>query len=772
MNRFIVLILVAVILVSIVPFPSVKSQTLAGSLILSAGGEILTSAVIDTVHGFGYFGTYTDPGVIIKIRLSDFTFVGALTLDLGEPLLNAGIIDPAAGFAYFGTVTNLVVKIDLTTFTRIRTLNLTELTKMRGSIYTGLIDSVAGFAYFGGWGVGGPGTGRGSAVLAKIRLSNFTLADTLTLNPSKNDLCSALADFGAGYAYFGTTEAYPKPDMIVKVRLSDFSRVDALTLDSGENGLCAAAIDAVGGYAYFGTGQPSVVKIKLSDFSRIGALNLARSDGTPSSAVIDPSAGFAYFGTDALPVSKVVKVRVSDFSLAGVLTLQKEEYWPKSAIIDLSGGFAYFGTSTVPGRIVKVRLSDFSREGVLTLSPAEGQLRAAVIDPQGAFAYFGARGQPPNPGFIVKIRLSDFSRIAALALNQDENVISSGVMDAGGEFAYFGTGLSNLGIPGKIVKVRLSDFSRVDSVEVPEGDPMSAVIDSANGFAYLGVQGSTLHSNPSVIVKIRLSDFTRVGTIALQNESGYFPAVIDLTNGFAYFGGGNAQGANIVKVRLSDFTVVGFLDLRTISGTWSAVIDSKSGYAYFGTSGKPAKYTYFSGPPPCWSCLFKVRLSDFSLIGRLPLTVSVYVDFNTGVIDPVGGFAYFGSLYGNPNQITVIRLSDFTLNESISLPKNDLGLASSVIDNFHGYAYFGTLTQPGIVFRVRLTPSQNSASILSSSSVTTPQYFSQTNSTSGAGQQVPGLSWESIAIGLVVGVLIVIVARKRMRFSSNKRDTH
>ena len=37
--------------------------------------------MIDTTNGFAYFGAYTGPGVIVKVRLSDFTPVDALVLN-------------------------------------------------------------------------------------------------------------------------------------------------------------------------------------------------------------------------------------------------------------------------------------------------------------------------------------------------------------------------------------------------------------------------------------------------------------------------------------------------------------------------------------------------------------------------------------------------------------------------------------------------------------------------------------------------------------------
>ena len=71
--------------------------------------------MIDPAGGYAYFGTYTSPGIIVRVRLSDFTRVDALTLNTGEDDLFSAVMDPVQGFAYFGTLTSpgIVVKIDL-----------------------------------------------------------------------------------------------------------------------------------------------------------------------------------------------------------------------------------------------------------------------------------------------------------------------------------------------------------------------------------------------------------------------------------------------------------------------------------------------------------------------------------------------------------------------------------------------------------------------------------------------------------------------------------
>ena len=70
------------------------------------------------LNGFAYFGTYTYPGVVVKVRLSNLTRVGAFTLNSGEDRLRSAVIDQPNGFAYFGTLTDSdkIIKVDLFDF--------------------------------------------------------------------------------------------------------------------------------------------------------------------------------------------------------------------------------------------------------------------------------------------------------------------------------------------------------------------------------------------------------------------------------------------------------------------------------------------------------------------------------------------------------------------------------------------------------------------------------------------------------------------------------
>jgi hypothetical protein len=327
--------------------------------------------VIDPAGGFAYFGTFSNPSIVVKVRLSDFTRVGALTLNSDEGGPYAAVIDPAGGFAYFLTA---------------------------------------------------PSTGLGfdPGVVVKVRLSDFTRVGALTLNSGEYLIgqASAVIDPAGDFAYFGTWST------VVKVRLSDFTRVGSLLPQqgSGEYNFQRAVIDPAGGFAYFGTGiaadPPKVVKVRLSDFTEVGSLTLNSGEGGYA-AVIDPAGGFGYFGTTASP-GIVVKVQLSDLTRVGALTLNSGENFILGAAIDPAGGFAYFGTQTSPGIVVRVRLSDFTRVGALTLNSGENLLDSAVIDPAKGFAYFGTEN---NPGIVVKI---DISTPAVLSTPMGTNVTVQG----------------------------------------------------------------------------------------------------------------------------------------------------------------------------------------------------------------------------------------------------------------------------------------------------------------------------------------------------------
>jgi hypothetical protein len=98
----IALILVSILGLYTITISTASAQTRIGTITLKPGESFLTSAAIDTIHGFAYFGTDTKPGIIVKIGLSNFTRVGAFTLRTGENGTLSAVIDTTNGFDTLG----------------------------------------------------------------------------------------------------------------------------------------------------------------------------------------------------------------------------------------------------------------------------------------------------------------------------------------------------------------------------------------------------------------------------------------------------------------------------------------------------------------------------------------------------------------------------------------------------------------------------------------------------------------------------------------------
>ena len=248
--------------------------TRVGALTLNWEEHTLRSAVIDIANGFAYFGSENG---VVKINLSTFTRVGKIPYSGALP---SAAIDTSNGFAYFGTWTSpgTVWRVRLSDFSNAGglTLNTDE-----NALFSAVVDMANGFAYFG--------TDTSPGRIVKVRLSDFTRVAALTLNAAEDGLRSAVIDSANGFAYFGT-ETWP--GKVVKVRLSDFTRVGALTLNTGEERLWSAVIDTGSGFAYFGTYTGTltsgaiVVKVKISDLTRLNQV---------SGAVLNAPANTIYY---------------------------------------------------------------------------------------------------------------------------------------------------------------------------------------------------------------------------------------------------------------------------------------------------------------------------------------------------------------------------------------------------------------------------------------------------------------------------------------------
>ncbi len=326
-----------------------------------------------------------------------------------------------------------------------------------------------------------------------------------------------------------------------------------------------------------------------------------------------------------------------------------------SAVSD--GTHAYFGTDTDPGRVVKVDRATMTRVGAVTLEAGEDRLFSAVSD--GTHVYFGTL---TSPGRVVKVQMSGatcaqgvdcggMARVDAVTL-AGERFLSSVVSD--GAHAYFGTNTS----PGRVVKVNLATLARVDAVTLEAGENGLVSVVSDGTYAYFGTD-----TDPGQVVKVNLATLVRVGSVTLEaGESFLNSAVSDGTH--AYFGVGTL--GRVVKVQLSGATCAQGVDCGGMARVGAVTLEagenvlrsavSDGAHAYFGTDDTDPGRT-----DP--GRVVKVQMSG--------ATCAQGVD--------CGGMARVGA---------------------VTLEAGEDRLFSAVSDGTH--VYFGTLTSPGRVVKVRL----------------------------------------------------------------------
>ena len=264
-----------------------------GTLSLNSTEKDLVSAAIDS-SGFAYFGTYSTPSgmftsVLVKVRLSDLTQVGSINLNTYNP---DSILIDSNGFGYVASDTSPVTVVKFRLSDLVTVANMTIGYGQNSGTLPSVIDPIGGFAYY----PTEPLTSDQPGTIVKVRLSNLTIAGALTLNSGENTFGTSVIDPVNGLAYFTVSlsccSATPLPGEIVKVKLSDLTRVDTLTLDTGENSI-ASVIDSSAGFAYFGTytnpGKVVMVKIAGSPISQPNPLITYVLIGVVAAGIISAS---------------------------------------------------------------------------------------------------------------------------------------------------------------------------------------------------------------------------------------------------------------------------------------------------------------------------------------------------------------------------------------------------------------------------------------------------------------------------------------------------
>lgn len=353
------------------------------------------SAVIAPDGAYAYvsaapYGESYYAGRVVKVALADLSLVDVLDLEIrGEDEFHSAVIDPDGRYAYFGTDTEpgIVVKVDLATFKRVGALTLNSMERF---VHSAVMDPAGRYAYFGTWGG-----------IVQVDLHNFTRIASLryTYGYDSGRHASAVIDPAGQYAYFGT-HTFFGPYYVERVDLTTFSEAGSLRLDGITGWPIAAAMDPAGVYGYFVTDDSPAVILKVHLPSLTLADTLTLSQGRLYSAVMDPGGGYAYFGA-AASGGGVIRLDLSAFAVTDYLYLG---FTPKTGVVDPAGQYACFGGSR---SVACLDLNTFTQEGAVMLPGNQfDQLSAAAIAPDGGYAYFGSLGVPANVYRVALATLS------------------------------------------------------------------------------------------------------------------------------------------------------------------------------------------------------------------------------------------------------------------------------------------------------------------------------------------------------------------------------
>jgi hypothetical protein len=375
--------------------PNTKLRRVA-KIILKPGEASLYTAVIDPAHGYAYFATSANvhPGYIIKVSLgagdASPVEVGSIQLPTGQEGTVCSVIDTVHGYAYFGNISapGNILKVALGAGnTPPRLIGSLTLNPGENNLLGAAIDVTNGYAYFG----------CAPAKIVKVTLGQGdalpTRVGAVDLGPTLGGVRRVLMDAAHGYAY---ALALASSSQFVKIAVGTGNnpptRVGSITFPAGEDHLDFAAIDTSTGYAYLGTSftgavledttPGKIVKVRLNPGNmtptRIGSITVPPKYFT--SGGIDPNTHFLYIGNDlTFPASHVLQVATGQGDTLPTLvdTIQLTpgtthytfatrphspdptlagEIYIQSGVIDPTAGYLYFGTDTQPGQIIKVAI--------------------------------------------------------------------------------------------------------------------------------------------------------------------------------------------------------------------------------------------------------------------------------------------------------------------------------------------------------------------------------------------------------------------------------
>jgi len=334
---------------------AVENQNLRGR---SNSGLISMGKILANL----YAGLNLSPARIVKMQLS-FRKVATLTLESGENLSHYGALLIVGDYLYVAT-RGSVVKVDLSTFTRVSSLT------MPTGYYVALATS-GGYLYAASY----YGLGR----VTKINLSDFSIVSTLALIAPAGSSSVTHAVISGNYLYvthLGT------PAVITKIALSTFTVDSTLTLPTGDNDASYGLVK--NGYLYVACHyvvltppfpwRPRIIKVNLSTFTKDSDLTLPIDDYDAGCLEQDGTYLYAGLGWTLGVPAKIEKIDLATFTSAGTLTLASDENYVWE--IRIVGKNLYVGLNTSPGKVVKIDLDTFTKVETLTFDTGENSVYA------------------------------------------------------------------------------------------------------------------------------------------------------------------------------------------------------------------------------------------------------------------------------------------------------------------------------------------------------------------------------------------------------------
>ena len=200
--------------------------------------------------GYGYFGSYSSPGVIKKVDLEKFTVADTLKLSSTQSIQN---VVAYGNYLYFEVAYFRDTFVKNATLVKINTQDLTVADSLSlPSLVSDLVSRIGGIAYY-----------LINDIIVTVDLANFQMKDTFYINSTilDYDIFECAIDDGARYIYYGTHDGY-----ILK-----FDTVEGYFVAA--NKIHSTAVHAIrsgviyGDYGYFVGDYFYIFKVNLQDLS-------------------------------------------------------------------------------------------------------------------------------------------------------------------------------------------------------------------------------------------------------------------------------------------------------------------------------------------------------------------------------------------------------------------------------------------------------------------------------------------------------------------------